>query len=365
MFNDCKDNLDGNQEELLKSYWLSLINSIESDPKKFLRSKLGEELFHLIGIENPDSIVLRWLRARKWNIVSATQMLIETLEWRHRWGVRQLLMNGEKDLNEKECLSCKTYHLGKDKQGRPVTYVHASEHIRGLFPLQDTEKYIVLIMETGRYLPATGIEEGTVVLDMGNVTLKNLDYQHIKFMINTMQNSYPECLGNALIVNAPWTFNTVWSVIKPWLDPVVEAKIKFIKSSKDLTEFIDEDFLPLRLNGKHEDFQFIPLTKQDEERLNVFRRDEDGFRRVRFEHEEASIEYLSLTIEWAKSKEKNNLKLINDRRNAMKSLSKSFEHLLPYVTTETFYHRNGFINQQIFNQTFEQISNGNEQTTRL
>ena len=311
-------------------------------------------------------IVLRWLRARKWDITSANQLMIDTLQWRHQWGLRKLLKNGENDLNQDECLSCKTYHLGKDKQGRPVTYVHASEHIRGQFPLQDTEKFLVLIMETGKYLATNGIEQGTVVLDMGNVTLKNLDYQHIKFMINTMQNYYPECLANALIVNAPWTFNTVWAIIKPWLDPVVESKIRFIKSSKDLNEFIHSDFIPKRLNGNHQDFQFIPSNKHDQERFNLFRQDQQGFERAKDSHLRSSIEYLSITIQWAKSKDRNNLKLINDRRNCRISLSDSFKQLLPYVTTETFYHRNGIIDQQIFNQTFDQITNGDDQqTTRL
>lgn len=316
-------------------------------------------------MENPDGIVLRWLRARKWNIPSANQLMIDTLQWRHQWGLRKLLKNGENDLNKEECLSCKMYHLGKDKQERPVTYVHASQHIRGEFPFEDTQKFLVLIMETGRYLPSNGIEQGTVVLDMGNVTLKNLDYQHIKFMINTMQNYYPECLANAFIVNAPWTFNTVWSIIKPWLDPVVESKIRFMKSSKDLEEFIHLDFIPKRLNGNHQDFQFIPLNEQDQQRLNRFREDKEGYQRVKCEHDESSIRYLSITIQWAKSKDENNLKLINDRRNARKCLSDSFERLLPYVTTETFYHRNGIIDQPIFNQTFDQISNGDQQTTRL
>lgn len=355
------DNLDEHQEELLKSYWLSLISSIDLDPSRFVQSKNGEELFYLFGLDHPDGILLRWLRARKWQIPSALQLMLDTLQWRQQWGVRKLLSNGENDLNNDECSSGKTYHMGKDKRGRPLTYVHTSEHIRGQFPLQDTEKFLVLIMETGRYLPSDGIEEGTVVLDMSNVALKNLDYQHIKFMINTMQNYYPECLANAFIVNAPWTFNTVWSVIKPWLDPVVESKIRFIKTSKDLTEFIHPDSIPRRLEGNQPDFKYIPLTKQDQQRLKTFRENQQGFQRAQSEHQQAAKHFLELTIKWAKSKQKTD----QDRINAIQSLKDSFEQLLPYVTTETFYHRTGIINHHIFNQTFQQITNDDEQTTRL
>jgi len=180
-----------------------------------------------------------------------------------------LLEKGESDLIVEECSSSKTYHMGKDKFRRPVTYVHANEHIKGQFSFESTEKFIVLNMELGRYLVESHIEEGTVVLDMGNVTLKNLDYQHIKFMINTMQNYYPECLGLALVVNAPWTFNTIWNVIRPWLDPIVESKIHFIKNSKDLIQYIDSSNIPQRLEGNQNDFEFVPLNKQDQDQIEL------------------------------------------------------------------------------------------------
>jgi hypothetical protein len=322
---------------------------------------MGEELFYLFGPDNPDVILLRWLRARKWQISSAVQLMMNTLQWRSEWGVRKLLEKGESDLIVEECSSGKTYHMGKDKFGRPVTYVHANEHIKGQFPFESTEKFIVLNMELGRYLVESHIEEGTVVLDMGNVTLKNLDYQHIKFMINTMQNYYPECLGLALVVNAPWTFNTIWNVIRPWLDPIVESKIRFIKNSKDLIEYIDSSNIPQRLEGNQNDFKFIPLNKQDQDRLNIFRQDKEGFKKAELEHREAAQQYLNITLKWA-----NNEEIINsDRINAMKYLSDSFKQLIPYISTETHYHRVGIIQQPIFNITYNRLVTEDDQTTRL
>jgi hypothetical protein len=319
---------------------------------------MGDELFYLFGQDNPDVILLRWLRARKWQISSAVQLMMDTLKWRHEWGVRKLMEKGESDLIVEECSSSKIYHMGKDKFDRPVTYVHASEHIKGQFPLESTEKLIVLTMELGRYLAESHIEQGTVVLDMGNVTLKNLDYQHIKFMINTMQNYYPECLGLALVVNAPWTFNIVWNVIRPWLDPVVESKIHFIKTSKDLIEFIDPSNIPQRLEGNQLNFKFLPLTQQDQDRLKIFRQDKQAFEKAQSEHQQAAQQYLYLTLQWANTKTQIN----SDRINAMKSLSESFNRLIPYIYTETHYHRVGIIQQQIFNRI---STNEADQSTRL
>ena len=46
--------------------------------------------------------------------------------------------------------------------------------------------------------------------------------QHVSVMA---QDYYPEALGQLLIINAPWTFATVWSIIKGWLGERTRKKI--------------------------------------------------------------------------------------------------------------------------------------------
>jgi hypothetical protein len=324
---------------------------------------MGDELFDVFGANNPDVILLRWLRARKWQVSSAVEFIMDTLRWRHEWGVRKLMEKGESELIVEECASGKTYHMGMDRSGRPVTYVHANEHIKGQFPLEATEKFIILNMELGRYLAEHHIEQGTVVLDMTNVTLKNLDYQYVKFTINIMQNNYPECLGIALVVNAPRGFDAVWRFIRRWIDPVVESKVHFIKNLKELTEYIDPAFIPRRLEGAHIDFQFIPPTKEDEARLTIFRKDKDGMEKAKLEHREAAQHYLNVTLKWANTHNEKNNNL--ERINATKQLSDAYKQLLPYISTQTHYHRTGAIQQPIFDITYHRICDGDSETVHF
>jgi hypothetical protein len=315
---------------------------------------MGDELFHLFSETNPDSVLLRWLRARKWEVSPAVQFMMDTLRWRHEWGVRKLMTKGESELIFDECASRKIYFMGKDKAGRPITYVHANEHIKGQFPLESTGKLIILLMEIAKYLVEPPVEEGTVVLDMGNVGFKNLDYPYIKFMIDTMQNYYPECLGLALIVNAPWGFNTVWSVIRPWLDPVVESKIHFVKTSKGLAEYIDPAVLPRRLEGSQIDFEFTSPTKEDETRLAVIRNDQEGMNKAQLEHREAAQHYLDVTLKWATTQTRN----ADDetlRSKAAKRLSDAYKPFVPYVSTRTHYHRIGTIQEPMFDVVYDKI----------
>lgn len=69
---------------------------------------------------------------------------------------------------------------------------------------------------------------------------------------NIGQHYYPETMGKFYIINAPYIFTTVWSVIKGWLDPVTVEKIRILGSGfeKELMEQIPPENLPQTLGGE-------------------------------------------------------------------------------------------------------------------
>ena len=40
------------------------------------------------------------------------------------------------------------------------------------------------------------------------------------------QDNYPEMLGHICVINAPWVFRTIWSIVKGMLDPRTQSKIE-------------------------------------------------------------------------------------------------------------------------------------------
>lgn len=44
-----------------------------------------------------------------------------------------------------------------------------------------------------------------------------------------MARHYPERLGYALMINAPWIFNATWVAMKTFVDAKTVAKIQFVK----------------------------------------------------------------------------------------------------------------------------------------
>ena len=110
------------------------------------------------------------------------------------------------------------------------------------------------------------IETSCTILDLAGVGLRNATqvYGYLQEASKVGQNYYPERMGSPprypsliqfvgkfYLINAPWGFSTVWSVIKRWLDPVTVAKISILGSSYQsaLLEQIPAENLPSQFGG--------------------------------------------------------------------------------------------------------------------
>ncbi|CAF1274910.1 unnamed protein product [Adineta steineri] len=351
------NNLNKTQKNALKQCWIDLISTISIQTSLpdtcIINSDYGHELFIWIAYESADVVLLRWLRANKWDIKITIQRIMNLLTWRIKSRIQEFLSKAESEISLEEATMNKGYFMGYDKIGRPVCYIHAKEHIRGQFSLDQTEKLAILALEISRKLLQSPVETFTVVIDVGGISRKNMDLHLAKNFINLFQTYYSESLGLGLIVNGSWFFNSCWSIIMPWLDPTVENKIKFIKKETDLNMYIDPINIPQRLQGKHEDFQYILPTEKDQTMLTAFRHDNQGKKFAETHHRQVAKKYLKLTLRWAHTEDNENF--ILERIKASKNLTDTYEKLLPYITTQIHYHRNGDINENIFDMTYNKL----------
>jgi hypothetical protein len=329
--------------------------------KHIADSVYGDELFRAIGYDNPDVLILRWLRSRKWNVHASVNQIIETLKWRRDWGVQELVASGEKAISQEEIATGKTYFMGHDRVGRPVCCIHPKEHIKGQFSHDDSEKLTVFCVETYRKLLKPPIESVTVIFDMGGCESKNMDFHQVKFLIHLLDNYYPDSLGLILILNFPWVLGKSWTLIKSWLNPSVQKKVRFIHSEGELAEFIDPSVLPKRLHGDQPDFKYIPPTPEDEEMFAAFRADIKGKAIAEAAHRDAVRNYLEATLKWANGDE--SLQALSERKKARKQLRNAFEQLSPYISTSTYYHRVGVIQEPIFRIAYEKLIHPKEESS--
>ncbi|KAI0389018.1 CRAL/TRIO domain-containing protein [Xylariaceae sp. FL0594] len=317
-------------------------------------------IWSMVKHDNPDALMLRFLRARKWDLQRALVMLVSTMDWRaSEMNVDgELMMNGEEYalLNEKSTDDAvrkqsedflaqmrlgKSYCYGVDKAGRPICVCRARLHKAGEQSEDSLERYTVYLIETTRFLLSPPVDTGCVVFDLTGFSLANMDYSPVKFMVKCFEANYPESLGVVLVHKAPWIFQGIWRVIRGWLDPVVASKVHFTNNVKDLEEFIALDRIPDEMEGTSGwSYRYVEPVPGENDRM----KDTETRAKLIREREALYEEYENKTIEWIQEGDATKRTTVNSERNAIaKRLKEQYWRLDPYIRSRSLYDRIGVI----------------------
>lgn len=154
-------------------------NLLESQSPEAIRTTFWSMVKH----DDPDGLLLRFLRARKWNVQNALIMLVSTMHWRMQ-GMHvddDIVRRGEggalEDSASSNALTKKEGHdfltqmrLGKsflrgtDKEGRPLTFVRVRLHRQGEQSEASLERFTVYTIETARLLLSPNVDTAVSVL---------------------------------------------------------------------------------------------------------------------------------------------------------------------------------------------------------
>lgn len=193
-------------------------------------------------------------------------MLFESEAWRREYKVDELYENFS--FPEKEAINelyPKFYHK-TDKDGRPLYIEQLGKlDLNKLFKVTTPERLIQeLVFEyekcLNERLPVCSainhnlIETSCTVMDLKNVGIGQFwkVSSYVQQASKIGQYYYPETMGRFYIINAPYIFTTVWSVVKAWLDPVTREKIQILGSNYigELAKQIPMENIPSMIGGK-------------------------------------------------------------------------------------------------------------------
>ena len=233
--------------------------------------KLKEELLTQNVLPNlhdyDDLFLLRFLRARKFDLEKTMIMFKNFLKWRIDMNVDELLRSYELEhLIEIKKLYPHGYHR-TDKIGRPVYIeLYDKTDVKGLFKITTEEKmvkyYIKQYERQIKYIfPACSavvkkpVEQSCTILDANGIGITSIFGPikgFVKLASDIGQDYYPEMLGKMTILNVGFLFRAVWAMVKSFIDPKTQAKISLLKKPflDDLLALIDEDKLPSIFGGK-------------------------------------------------------------------------------------------------------------------
>ncbi|CAG7718747.1 unnamed protein product [Allacma fusca] len=205
---------------------------------------------------NSDMELLRWIRARDYNLDQAELMLRKHMKWREEIGYDQLAFWDMPKLCED--LMPETM-LGFDDDNCPVLVSPSGKW--------DMKKTLEVVgSETAllsRWKIAKTIEEAmkgkltsegvpvtqySVITDLQGLTISQgtiAVLQAVSDCAQIFEANFPESSKYLIVINAPWFFATFYKCLKPFLSEKTKAKTHIYgKCRKEWTEFLGSKFPP-------------------------------------------------------------------------------------------------------------------------
>ncbi|OOF96624.1 hypothetical protein ASPCADRAFT_206809 [Aspergillus carbonarius ITEM 5010] len=228
--------------------------------------QLRSELEQLGYTERLDTLtLLRFLRARKFDVAAAKTMFVDCEKWRKDFGTDELVRTFEYNEKAQVFQYYPQYYHKTDKDGRPV-YIEKLGKIdlNAMYKITTAERMLQnLVTEYEKLadprLPACSRKAGKLletcctIMDLKGVGITSVPsvYGYVKQASAISQNYYPERLGKLYLINAPWGFSSVFNVVKGFLDPVTVNKIHVLGSGykKDLLAQVPAENLPVEFGG--------------------------------------------------------------------------------------------------------------------
>ncbi|PVU98010.1 hypothetical protein BB559_001837 [Furculomyces boomerangus] len=290
--------------------------------------------------DHPDTFLLKLLRARKWDIQNAETMIHNLLEWRGRNSISELIWHGESDLNLRYLKKGVGMSAGKDRLGHPVMYIKVKDLSPSDQSIKESLKNTVYLIEVARLFFQTPIEKVSLVFDIKDMSLKNIDWYFFKIFLKYLADYYPESLALVIIYSSSWVFKSVWNIIKGLLDPVVASKVIFPKNAQELYTYIDKEQLLVDYEGTNS-YKFNYILPEPNENELMFQTEERE--KAVLEYKTKMDEFLKVTEKWChlKNDDKDNVTL--ERKDILDKVMISGKQVDSYTRARTFYHRLGIL----------------------
>ncbi|KAK7939227.1 hypothetical protein WMY93_002553 [Mugilogobius chulae] len=209
-------------------------------------------------LQTDDALVEGYLTWRLYNVEDTLKMIDESLQWRKEFGLNDLTENS---IPRWMFETGAVYLHGYDKEGNKLFWFKVKLHVKDAKTILDKKKYVAFWLE--RYAKKEPGMPLTVVFDMTESGISNIDMDFVKYIINCFKIYYPKFLSKMIIVDMPWIMNAAWKIVKSWLGPEAISKLRFASKS-EIQTYINPEYLPPSLGGMDPfQYSYPPLPDDD------------------------------------------------------------------------------------------------------
>uniref|UniRef100_A0A803KZZ3 CRAL-TRIO domain-containing protein n=1 Tax=Chenopodium quinoa TaxID=63459 RepID=A0A803KZZ3_CHEQI len=249
------------------------------DLKSLIKNDPGDDLFcsfegshatiwgvPLLGHTKSDSVILKFLKARNFEVFDAYAMIMNTLLWRDEVGI-ELLLQDDVGIHDNKSVM---FTHGYDKEGYPVWYLvledvlvnnrsqitsYDDQEGRKFFRwlIQFTEKNVRKIVCSTR-----GQNSILLVIDLKSLTrYGNRDlYKVIYKYLQMLSDYYPEFVAKQLWINVAWWYRNYCRVYSMVFDAWSTNQVVFsgqTKTIETLFTYISPVQVPVKYGGLSRD----------------------------------------------------------------------------------------------------------------
>ncbi|KAL1140341.1 hypothetical protein AAG570_000273, partial [Ranatra chinensis] len=213
-----------------------------------------------------DMTLLRFLRARDFNVEKARGLLLESLNWRKKHAVDKVLSEYITPQVVLDYFPGGWHH--HDKDGRPLYLLRLGQmDVKGLLKSIGEDGLLKLTMhvcEEGlRLTEEATLNEGKpistwcLLVDLEGLNMRHLWRPGVRALlriIEIVEANYPETLGRVLIIRAPRVFPILWTLVSTFIDDVTRTKFLFYGGNDyqepgGLIDYIPQEYVPDFLEG--------------------------------------------------------------------------------------------------------------------
>uniref|UniRef100_A0A8C7G2F9 Motile sperm domain containing 2 n=1 Tax=Oncorhynchus kisutch TaxID=8019 RepID=A0A8C7G2F9_ONCKI len=210
-------------------------------------------------LQKDDALVEAYLTWRQYSVDDALKMIDDSFLWRKEFGLNDLT---ESSIPKWMFETGAVFLHGYDKEGNKLFWFKVKLHTKDAKTIMDKKKYVAFWLE--RYAKREPGMPLTVVFDMADSGISNIDMDFVKYIINCFKVYYPKFLCKYIKIGTPLFFcSAAWKIVKTWLGPEAISKLKFA-SKNEIQTFIDPEYLPLHMGGMDPfKYSYPPLPDDD------------------------------------------------------------------------------------------------------